>query len=394
MSELPTSIAGIALDKQSIAYLHNLNRTGKPNAETRVVVGMSGGVDSSVTALVMKELGYEVIGIFMKNWDDTDEFGVCTAEQDAEDVRRVCDQIGIPFYTVNFEKEYFDKVFAYFLDEYRNGRTPNPDVMCNREIKFGEFLSKVLDLGADYVATGHYAKLIEDNGRLELQRGNDRNKDQTYFLMALTQQQLSKAMFPIGSLPKPVVRQIAEAAGLATAKKKDSTGVCFIGERNFKEFLSQYLPAQSGNMETYEGEIKGRHDGLMYYTLGQRQGLGIGGAGTGEPWFVAGKDLDRNVLLVVQGEQHPELYSESLIATGINWVAGASSAQAFNCTAKFRYRQPDQQVKVVMGPNQTVAHVIFDQPQKAVTPGQAVVFYDGETCLGGGTIDIVNKAQK
>ncbi|MEY4479785.1 MAG: tRNA 2-thiouridine(34) synthase MnmA, partial [Bacillota bacterium] len=217
MSELPTSIAGIALDEQSIAYLHNLNRTGKPNAETRVVVGMSGGVDSSVTALVMKELGYEVIGIFMKNWDDTDEFGVCTAEQDAEDVRRVCDQIGIPFYTVNFEKEYFDKVFAYFLDEYRNGRTPNPDVMCNREIKFGEFLSKVLDLGADYVATGHYAKLIEDNGRLELQRGNDRNKDQTYFLMALTQQQLSKAMFPIGSLPKPVVRQIAEAAGLATA---------------------------------------------------------------------------------------------------------------------------------------------------------------------------------
>jgi tRNA-specific 2-thiouridylase len=389
MEQLPTSIAGVALDAESIAYLHNLNRTGKPNSETRVVVGMSGGVDSSVTALVMKELGYEVIGIFMKNWDDTDEFGVCTAEQDAEDVRRVCDQIGIPFYTVNFEREYYDKVFEYFLDEYRRGRTPNPDVMCNREIKFGEFLARVLDLGADYVATGHYAKLLEVDGKLELHRGNDRNKDQTYFLMALTQQQLSKAMFPIGSLPKPVVREIAEAAGLATAKKKDSTGVCFIGERNFKAFLSQYLPAQSGNMETYEGEVKGRHDGLMYYTLGQRQGLGIGGAGSGEPWFVAGKDLARNVLLVVQGEKHPALYSVSLDATGVNWVAG-DAPQTFHCTAKFRYRQPDQGVTVQVQADGGI-HVVFDEPQKAVTPGQAVVFYDGDVCLGGGTIDIVQQ---
>jgi tRNA-specific 2-thiouridylase len=337
----------------------------------------------------MKELGYEVIGIFMKNWDDTDEFGVCTAEQDAEDVRRVCDQIGIPFYTVNFEREYYDKVFEYFLDEYRRGRTPNPDVMCNREIKFGEFLARVLDLGADYVATGHYAKLLEVDGKLELHRGNDRNKDQTYFLMALTQQQLSKAMFPIGSLPKPVVREIAEAAGLATAKKKDSTGVCFIGERNFKAFLSQYLPAQSGNMETYEGEVKGRHDGLMYYTLGQRQGLGIGGAGSGEPWFVAGKDLARNVLLVVQGEKHPALYSVSLDATGVNWVAG-DAPQTFHCTAKFRYRQPDQGVTVQVQADGGI-HVVFDEPQKAVTPGQAVVFYDGDVCLGGGTIDIVQQ---
>jgi tRNA-specific 2-thiouridylase len=327
----------------------------------------------------------------MKNWDDTDEFGVCTAEQDAEDVRRVCDQIGIPFYTVNFEREYYDKVFAYFLDEYRKGRTPNPDVMCNREIKFGEFLARVMDLGADYVATGHYAKLVTVDGKLELQRGNDRNKDQTYFLMALNQQQLAKAMFPIGSMPKPLVREIAAAADLATAKKKDSTGVCFIGERNFKEFLSQYLPAKAGNMETVEGEVKGRHDGLMYYTLGQRQGLGIGGAGSGEPWFVAGKDLDRNVLVVVQGEKHPALYSTGLVATDVSWVAGAPLADgSFHCTAKFRYRQPDQGVTVTPQADGTL-RVVFDEPQKAITPGQAVVFYDGEACLGGGTIDVVEK---
>jgi tRNA-specific 2-thiouridylase len=391
MNDIPTQIAGVPIDDATRAYFAQLNRTGKRNSDTRVVVGMSGGVDSSVTALVMKELGYEVIGIFMKNWDDTDEFGVCTAEQDAEDVRRVCDQIGIPFYTVNFEREYYDKVFAYFLDEYRKGRTPNPDVMCNREIKFGEFLARVMDLGADYVATGHYAKLVTVDGKLELQRGNDRNKDQTYFLMALNQQQLAKAMFPIGSMPKPLVREIAAAADLATAKKKDSTGVCFIGERNFKEFLSQYLPAKAGNMETVEGEVKGRHDGLMYYTLGQRQGLGIGGAGSGEPWFVAGKDLDRNVLVVVQGEKHPALYSTGLVATDVSWVAGAPLADgSFHCTAKFRYRQPDQGVTVTPQADGTL-RVVFDEPQKAITPGQAVVFYDGEACLGGGTIDVVEK---
>lgn len=391
MNDIPTQIAGVPIDEETRAYFAQLNRTGKRNADTRVVVGMSGGVDSSVTALVMKELGYEVIGIFMKNWDDTDEFGVCTAEQDAEDVRRVCDQIGIPFYTVNFEKEYYDKVFAYFLDEYRKGRTPNPDVMCNREIKFGEFLARVMDLGADYVATGHYAKLVTNDGKLELQRGNDRNKDQTYFLMALNQQQLAKAMFPIGSMPKPLVREIAAAANLATAKKKDSTGVCFIGERNFKEFLSQYLPAKAGNMETVDGEIKGRHDGLMYYTLGQRQGLGIGGAGSGEPWFVAGKDLERNVLLVVQGEKHPALYSTGLVAADVSWVAGAPmAAGSFHCTAKFRYRQPDQGVTVTPKADGTL-HVQFDEPQKAITPGQAVVFYNEEACLGGGTIDVVEK---
>ncbi|SDX41833.1 tRNA 2-thiouridine(34) synthase MnmA [Paenibacillus sp. CF384] len=363
------------------------------NSSIRVVVGMSGGVDSSVTALLLKQQGYDVIGIFMKNWDDTDEFGHCTAEEDAEDVRRVCDQIGIPYYTVNFEKAYFDKVFAYFLDEYRNGRTPNPDVMCNREIKFGDFLHKAMELGADYLATGHYARLERTaDGEAKLLRGVDSNKDQTYFLHALRQDQLAKAMFPIGHLPKPEVRRIAEEFGLHTAKKKDSTGVCFIGERNFKEFLSGYLPAQPGPMIDIEsGETKGRHDGLMYYTLGQRQGLGIGGSGNGEPWFVADKDLKENILYVVQGDQHASLYSTSLTATGINWIAPLKPEGPITVTAKFRYRQADQTVTLTLRQDGTTGDVVFEKPQKAITPGQAVVFYDGEVCLGGGTIDIVNK---
>lgn len=361
----------------------------KPNHETRVVVGMSGGVDSSVTALLLKQQGYDVIGIFMKNWDDTDEFGNCTAEADSEDVRRVCEQIDIPYYTVNFEKEYYDKVFAYFLEEYKRGRTPNPDVMCNREIKFGEFLNKALSLGADYVATGHYARVVEEGGEFKLLRGVDSNKDQTYFLNALNQEQLSKAMFPIGHLPKPEVRKIAAEAGLYTAKKKDSTGVCFIGERNFREFLSHYLPAKSGEMvDIATGEVKGRHDGLMYYTLGQRQGLGIGGSGTGEPWFVAEKDLEKNILYVVQGDQHHSLYSTALTASSVNWIAGNDKLPegSFKCTAKFRYRQPDQGVTLTPQADGTII-VEFDKPQKAITPGQAVVFYNGEECLGGGTIE-------
>lgn len=365
----------------------------KAKADTRVVVGMSGGVDSSVTALLLKQQGYDVIGIFMKNWDDTDEFGHCTAEEDSEDVRRVCEQIGIPYYTVNFEKEYFDKVFTYFLDEYKRGRTPNPDVMCNREIKFGEFLNKALDLGADYVATGHYARVIEKDGVFQLLRGIDNGKDQTYFLNALNQKQLSKTMFPIGHLPKPEVRRIAEEAGLYTAKKKDSTGVCFIGERNFREFLSGYLPAKSGKMvDIATGEVKGDHDGLMYYTLGQRQGLGIGGSGNGNPWFVADKDLEQNILYVVQGDQHPSLYSTGLVASVMNWIDGSEHAagSTLHCVAKFRYRQPDQGVTLTWQADGNV-HVQFDEPQKAITPGQAVVFYDGELCLGGGTIDVVEK---
>ncbi|AZK46565.1 tRNA 2-thiouridine(34) synthase MnmA [Paenibacillus lentus] len=363
------------------------------NSETRIVVGMSGGVDSSVTALLLKQQGYDVIGIFMKNWDDTDEFGHCTAEDDAEDVRRVCEQIDIPYYTVNFEKEYYNKVFAYFLEEYKRGRTPNPDVMCNREIKFGEFLNKAMELGADYVATGHYARVVQEDSMYKLLRGVDSNKDQTYFLNALNQEQLSKAMFPIGHLPKPEVRRIAEKAGLYTAKKKDSTGVCFIGERNFREFLSQYLPAQSGDMvDIATGEVKGRHDGLMYYTLGQRQGLGIGGSGSGEPWFVAEKDLEHNILYVVQGDKHPSLYSTGLIASGVNWIAGMDKLPdiPFKCTAKFRYRQQDQGVTLTPKEDGTI-YVAFDQPQKAITPGQAVVFYDGDECLGGGTIEAPKK---
>lgn len=360
------------------------------HSSVRVVVGMSGGVDSSVTALLLKQQGYEVIGIFMKNWDDTDEFGHCTAEEDAEDVRRVCGQIGIPYYTVNFEEQYRDKVFRYFLDEYEQGRTPNPDVMCNREIKFGDFLKKATDLGAHYIATGHYARVEEVNGQYRLLRGVDTNKDQSYFLNALNQRQLSKAMFPIGHLPKSEVRRIAEEAGLATARKKDSTGVCFIGERNFKQFLSEYLPARPGEMRDIRtGEIKGKHDGLMYYTLGQRQGLGIGGSGTGEPWFVADKDLENNILYVVQGD-HPSLYSTALSAVRINWIDGHGPSEPQRCKAKFRYRQPDQGVTVrITGEN--TAEVEFDTPQKAITPGQAVVFYDGEICLGGGTIDQVHK---
>ncbi|MBB6636107.1 tRNA 2-thiouridine(34) synthase MnmA [Cohnella thailandensis] len=370
------------------------NRFADPS-QTRVVVGMSGGVDSSVTALLLKRQGFDVIGVFMKNWDDTDEFGVCTADQDAEDVRRVCDQIGIPYYTVNFEAEYYDKVFEYFLEEYRQGRTPNPDVMCNREIKFGEFLQKALDLGADVIATGHYARVELIDGEYSLLRGVDGNKDQTYFLHALNQEQLSKALFPIGHLPKPEVRRIAEEAGLYTAKKKDSTGICFIGERNFKEFLGNYLPAKPGDMvDIRTNEIKGRHDGLMYYTLGQRQGLGIGGSGTGEPWFVAAKDLENNILYVVQGDAHPSLYSEGLTAGSVNWISPdkPEQGQPLRCVAKFRYRQPDQGVTLYPEADGKTFKVVFDAPQKAITPGQAVVFYDGDVCLGGGTIERVHQA--
>jgi tRNA-specific 2-thiouridylase len=360
----------------------------KAPKDTRVVVGMSGGVDSSVAALLLKQQGYDVIGVFMKNWDDTDENGVCTATEDYEDVIRVCNQIGIPYYAVNFEKQYWDKVFTYFLNEYKAGRTPNPDVMCNKEIKFKAFLDHALKLGADYLATGHYARVEYRDGEYNLLRGLDENKDQTYFLNQLNQNQLEKIMFPIGHLEKSKVRELAREANLATASKKDSTGICFIGERNFKEFLSNYLPAQPGNMETLDGEVKGRHDGLMYYTIGQRHGLGIGGSG--EPWFVIGKDLKRNVLYVGQGFHNEYLYSDSIIATNVNWTSGKKPEEEFACTAKFRYRQPDNPVTVQRLDNDKVK-VIFDEPIRAVTPGQAVVFYNGDECLGGGTIDEIYK---
>ncbi|MEL4030426.1 MULTISPECIES: tRNA 2-thiouridine(34) synthase MnmA [Bacillaceae] len=364
-----------------------VNNLKKPE-DTRVVVGMSGGVDSSVAAYLLKQQGYDVIGVFMKNWDDTDEFGVCTATEDYEDVIRVCNQIGIPYYAVNFEKEYWDKVFTYFLDEYKAGRTPNPDVMCNKEIKFKAFLEHALKLGADYLATGHYAQVKVIDGEYKMLRGKDTNKDQTYFLNQLSQEQISKVMFPIGHMDKKRVREIAKEAGLATATKKDSTGICFIGERNFKEFLSKYLPAQPGRMETLTGEMKGFHEGLMYYTIGQRHGLGIGGSG--DPWFVVGKDLERNVLLVGQGYDNDALYSDAIIATNVSWVSDKEKPAQFSCTAKFRYRQPDHGVTVTLLGNNT-ARVEFDEPIRAVTPGQAVVFYNGEECLGGGTIDQIFK---
>ena len=363
-----------------------MEMTDKKNI--RVVVGMSGGVDSSVAALLLKEQGYDVVGIFMKNWDDTDEFGVCTATEDFEDVVRVCNQLDIPYYSVNFEKEYWDKVFTYFLDEYKAGRTPNPDVMCNKEIKFKAFLDHALSLGADYLATGHYARVRKVDGKVELLRGVDDNKDQTYFLNQLSGEVLEKVMFPLGVLKKTEVREIAMKHDLATATKKDSTGICFIGERNFKEFLSEYLPAQPGEMQTLSGEVKGTHDGLMYYTIGQRQGLGIGGPG--EPWFVVGKNLKENILYVEQSYHNDYLYSDGLIATDVNWINPDSIEEEFTCTAKFRYRQKDSEVTVRLQDDGTV-RVDFLNPQRAITPGQAVVFYDGEVCLGGGTIDTVLK---
>jgi len=359
------------------------------NSKTKVVVGMSGGVDSSVTALLLKEQGYDVIGIFMKNWDDTDEFGVCTATEDYRDVAMVASDVGIPYYSVNFEKEYWDKVFTYFLDEYKKGRTPNPDVMCNKEIKFRAFLDYATDLGADYVATGHYARISRDeDGTTHLLRGLDNNKDQTYFLNQLSQEQLSKVMFPLGDMDKTEVRRIAEEANLTTAKKKDSTGICFIGERNFKDFLMDYLPAQPGNMETLSGEVMGQHDGLMYYTIGQRRGLGIGGTGdSNEPWFVIGKDLDRNTLIVGQGYENEHLYATHLEASDFLFTTNEPMPDTFKCTAKFRYRQKDVGVTVHLNGDHTEATIEFDELARAITPGQAIVLYDGEECLGGGTID-------
>ncbi len=360
----------------------------KEKKDITVVVGMSGGVDSSATALLLKEQGYKVVGVFMKNWDEKDETGNCTATEDYEYVRKVCDRIDIPYYTVNFEKEYWDNVFTYFLEEYKKGRTPNPDVLCNKEIKFKAFLDFAIKIGADYLATGHYARIDLKEGKYRLLRGVDRNKDQTYFLCALNQSQLEKTMFPIGHIEKPEVKRLAREAGFETAFKKESMGICFIGEKNFKQFLSNYLPAQPGEIRDLSGKVVGKHDGLMYYTLGQRKGLGIGGAGTGEPWFVVKKDLQKNILYAVQGEKHPALYSRGLIAADLSWISGQAPSTEFQCTAKFRYRQQDQPVKVVMAPDNTW-EVIFDSPQKAVTPGQFVVFYDDEVCLGGGIIDSI-----
>lgn len=353
-----------------------------------VVIGMSGGVDSSVAALLLKQQGYNVIGLFMQNWEETDENGCCTAEDDFADVRRVSALLDIPYYTVNFAKEYMDRVFSYFLAEYKAGRTPNPDVLCNREIKFGPFLEEAKKLGADYIATGHYCKISHENGVHRLQKAKDQNKDQTYFLNQLSQTQLADVLFPLQDMDKPRVREIALEYNLATAKKKDSTGICFIGERNFKKFLSTYLPAKRGKILDLSGKQVGEHDGLMYYTLGQRRGLDLGGIkgdDEGGRWFVVKKDLANNILFVSHGDETP-LFSKSCEVSGFNWIPKKPEKTDFECTAKFRYRQPDQPVFVHIRTDGTL-HIEFKEKQRAVTEGQYAVLYDGINCLGGGVIE-------
>ena len=354
----------------------------------RVVVGMSGGVDSAVAAYLLREQGYEVVGVFMRNWEETDETGTCTADEDFDFVRRVCGQLDIPYYTVNFVRQYWDRVFAYFLEEYRRGRTPNPDVMCNKEIKFAAFLDFALTLDADYLATGHYARILREGGKCLLAKGADPGKDQSYFLHALGQRELSRTLFPVGEMKKAEVRRIAAELGLANAQRKDSTGICFIGERDFRAFLSQFLPAQPGEiLDLDSGRTVGRHEGLMYYTLGQRKGLGIGGVGSAEPWFVVKKELESNRLWVVQGKDHPMLYSKACTVGTFHSVTGEMPRAPYACRAKFRYRQADQDVTVY--PQGEGCRIVFAAPQRAVTPGQFAVLYQGEVCLGGGAIDAV-----
>ena len=350
-----------------------------------VVVGMSGGVDSSVAALLLKEEGFDVVGLFMRNWEETDENGACTAEEDFEDVRRVCGLLDIPYYTVNFSREYMERVFSYFLSEYRAGRTPNPDVLCNREIKFGPFKQYAKELGADYIATGHYCGISHEGNIHRLLKAADRNKDQTYFLNQLTQEQLEGVLFPLAPYQKAEVRKLAERNGLATAKKKDSTGICFIGERNFRKFLQEYLPAQPGRILTLSGEDVGEHMGLMYYTLGQRRGLDLGGRhGEEGRWFVVRKDLKNNILYVSHGDESP-LYSRSCRVEGMNFIPFPPKEAEFSCRAKFRYRQSEQNV-TVRRTGENSLEIFFEEPQRAVTEGQYAVLYDETQCLGGGVI--------
>lgn len=354
----------------------------------RVILGMSGGVDSSVSAFLLKEKGYEVIGLFMKNWDEKDEDGVCTASEDADDARRVAEQLDIPLYTINFEDEYWDRVFTYFLDEYKKGRTPNPDVMCNQEIKFNSFLDYALTLDADYIAMGHYARVEEREDGFYLLRGRDNNKDQSYFLSRINQRGLEKTLFPVGDLEKGEVRRIAEENDLYTASKKDSTGICFIGERDFDKFLDNYLLTKEGDILDLDGNKLGTHTGLIHYTLGQRRGIGIGGIGTGEPWFVVGKNLDKNVLYVAQGSDHPALYSKALIGESPKWILEKEPEIPFKCTAKFRYRQKDVPVTVDKNDEGNIV-ITFDDPVKAITPGQVAVMYKDEVCLGSCIINTI-----
>ena len=354
-----------------------------------IIVGMSGGVDSSVTALLLLEQGHQVTGLFMKNWEEDDGTEYCTAMEDLADAQQVCDKLGIELKTVNFAAEYWDEVFEVFLSEFKAGRTPNPDILCNKHVKFKAFLNfAVEDLGAEYIATGHYARVSEKNGEFFLLKGLDPNKEQSYFLYTLGQKALSKTLFPIGHLHKPQIRKMAHKAGFANSRKKDSTGICFIGERKFTDFLQRYLPTQPGEMRTPEGRYVGKHSGLMYYTLGQRQGLGIGGVKNApdEPWYVLDKDLENNVLIVGQGHDHPLMLHNTLEASQLDWCSNKPLTQALRCTAKTRYRQSDQACRLEpIGDNRCRA--VFDQAQRAITPGQSVVFYNGEVCLGGGIIE-------
>ena len=359
------------------------------NATKKVICGMSGGVDSSVSAFILQQQGYQVEGLFMKNWEEDDDTDYCTAAADLADAQAVCDKLGIKFHKINFAAEYWDNVFEHFLNEYKAGRTPNPDILCNKEIKFKAFLEYAAeDLGANYIATGHYVRRRGADDNAQLLRGLDANKDQSYFLYTLSSKQVGQSLFPVGDIEKPIVRAIAEDLGLITAKKKDSTGICFIGERKFKDFLARYLPAQPGNIRTVEGDIIGRHDGLMYHTLGQRKGLGIGGVkgASEEAWYVVEKDLVNNELIVAQGHDHSALLSIGLIAQQLHWVDRQPIREPLRCTVKTRYRQTDVPCTIEPIDDESIK-VIFDEPQIAVTPGQSAVFYLNEVCLGGGIIE-------
>lgn len=352
-----------------------------------VVVGLSGGVDSSVAAYLLKKQGYNVVGLFMLNWEEQDDGGHCSAEQDFEDVKRVANKIGIPYYTVNYSKEYKDRVFSYFLDEYKKGYTPNPDVLCNKEIKFGPFLKHALELGADYIATGHYCKRVDRDGKVYLYKSHDKSKDQTYFLNQLSQDQLKYTLFPLADIDKTEVRRIAKELGLVTAEKKDSTGICFIGERNFRKFLKSYLPAQKGPIKDLSGNVVGEHDGVMYYTIGQRRGLNIGGKDgyDNDRWFVVKKDVATNTLYVNCGECE-EMYSRGCIVKEFNWITDEMKSD-FSAFVKLRYRQPDQKVHVKIMDDHTI-QLTFDENQRAVTIGQfAVLYAEDGMCYGGGRID-------
>ena len=354
----------------------------------KVVVGLSGGVDSAVAAYLLKKQGYEVVGLFMRNWVEEGEDGACTADEDFYDVRRVCSVLDIPYYGVDFSREYYDRVFRHFLEEYEKGRTPNPDVLCNREIKFAPFAEHARKLGADYIATGHYCRIqARDDGNYLL-RAADENKDQTYFLNQVTSAQLQNVLFPLGGLIKGEVRKIAEQAGIPVAKKKDSTGICFIGERNFRKFLSQYLPMKEGEMRTTDGKVVGTHRGVFYYTLGQRKGLGLGGIKGGREgaWFVIGKDVKNNILYVSQGDESM-LYTDVIECESFNFIPRPPKEREFDCMVRIRHRQPLQEARASVLPGGGVK-IVCKQPQRAVCPGQYAVLYLGEVCLGGGVIKI------